>query len=97
MSGEGSLIVGFAAFERDSGRVAFDQRPGALEATRIEPASGILVTGSRGGAARGAWPERGTVRGEDGTFCQVPLPIEAARKLAGELTEMADTLEGRVW
>lgn len=75
-------------------------RPGELKATRIEPDSGVLVTGSRRNAAAvhgSAWLVLVTVRGEDGTFCQVALPTEKARELAGELVQHADLLEGKLW
>ena len=114
MSGEGFIPVCPTTFGylRAEGAVPprFDQRPGTLEAARVEPASGILVTGSREvpgplppdgylrdrRAGRG-WFVLATVRGEDGTFCQVALTPGAARKLAGELVELADVLEGHVW
>lgn len=100
MSGEGT-ISGCATARSGclsaDDRPAFDQRPGTLDAARVEPASGILVTGSRGTARGGCWAVLCTVRGEDGTFCQVALSIEDARRLAAELVEMADVLEGRIW
>lgn len=76
---------------------AFDMRPGELEATRIEPASGILVCGSRCHSGNGAWQVLATVRGADGTLCQVPLTADAARELAAELVDMADVLDGKMW
>lgn len=88
----------------------FDQRPGELEAARIAPASGIVVTGSRGNArpsggatasgclsAASNWAVLCTVRGEDGSFCQAALTPAAARQLAGELVDLADVLEGHIW
>ncbi len=73
----------------------FDQRPGELDAARMVPASGLIICGARRDG--GPWQVLCSVRGADGTCCQVPMSLAEARKAIAELSDMIEIIEGKEW
>lgn len=77
--------------------VLFDQRPGALEATRGMPCNVAHVVGARLSAPEGKpWGVKLLVRGADGVEAEAVLDPVRAEALAAELVKMAALVSG-VW
>lgn len=89
MSGRGLIPTAPANHPLLEGAVALSLPPAANDGA-------LCVTGSRAKCG-GGWLILVTVRGEDGSFTQVALTTEEARRQAKDLIDMADVLEGNIW